>query len=194
MPLSTNRVRAAVATTLFVIVACDTGTGPAARRPPLSAADSALVAGLVGDYLYADTLALTWRTATAGPDRVLRQRGGAAALRQTAGVMLQARPSGVDSSWTTPSATPTGVRVDTLPRLLWLEGDSLRALGWDVVALPRTAVSDSGLHWTTSIVSDPSCVQQRALFVPEGATDVTCRIAIHWHRRTAAGASHLTWR
>ena len=175
----------ALAAAVAVIAACgDSGTEP--TRTPIPRADSLLVASLAGTYGYTDTIALEW-SQSGRRDRVMSVQAGTLTAVVRSPLSLELTRRGVDSTWFDTAAAVSFVGIDSFPGYIWLLGDTLVSLGAGA-SVPREAVADSGVHYTTTALAHPDCQIWRMLWAPEDAADLRCRVAVHWRRAPVAGA------
>ena len=179
LPLPARRaLLGALATGLTMVLGgCgDEATGP--QRPRVAVADSVLVASLAGTWSYHDTIAAGWREAGRAA-RVMSVRSGVLTATVTSPLMAQLRRRGIDSVWFDTTATVSFVRADSFPGFVWLLGDTLNIVGAGA-SVPRGAVSDSGIHYTTTTLAHPDCEIWRMLWVPAAATELRCHLSVHW--------------
>lgn len=189
-PLAPCRTGLRTASRALVLVAtiaaggCSSPTDTGARRSSLD--DSLLVERLSGTFTTADTVVLHWSANGSATSTRLETERGPLTILPGHQTTFDAR--GVRADTVTSDDPPYVLAsLDSLPMAFWLHGDSLIGF-WMPQSVPRTAVSDSGLHWVAADGAAPGCQFYLAFFVRSGATNVSCRMALHWRPMLTPGA------
>ena len=140
---------------ITAVTACgDSGMEP--DRKPIAVADSLLVASLAGTFEYSDTIAVEWRE-NGRRGRVMSVQTGTFTATVRAPLAVDLDRHGVDSTWFDTTAAVSFVGIDSFPGFLWLVGDTLVSIG-PGASVPREAVADSGVHYSTTALTHPVAV------------------------------------
>ena len=164
------------------LAACSVETAGRITSPVPSRYDSALTAQLVGDFETDDTILFVWRRPTGEMARTLVRTRGPLGVGSPSENRFEGPDTRMETVHRDTVSAPAyeGARASFFQ--FSLVGSTLGGYVWDPVTLPRTAVSDSGLHGAVTDVRSRGCERARSARVPSDALVVQCRIALHWRR------------